>query len=264
MFTFTLQQFLTRDNFRKRWDKGEAVFLHETLYAIMQAYDAFILDADVQIGGTDQLFNIITASRKLMTNLGKRANIGIILDILPGTDGVTKMSKSLGNHIPILSKSSDMYGKVMSIPDSAMAKYYRLVTSLKPNEIDGLIEGIKTNIHHPRDVKMRLAREIVAGVYDQEETKIAEQEFVRVFRSGQVPEHMPEIIVTAGTNIIDVIVRAALVESRSEVRRLIAAGAIRFGDVIVNNSRFVVPESSGDVLRIGKQRFLRIFTTAPS
>ena len=127
---FTIQQFLTRENFRLRWDHGDAIHLHETFYAIMQGYDAYALKTDVQVGGTDQLFNIITAARKVMTSLGEKPNIGIITGILPGTDGVVKMSKSLGNHIPLNSTPEDMYGKVMSIPDSAMGLFARLGDSL--------------------------------------------------------------------------------------------------------------------------------------
>ncbi len=132
---FTIQQFLTRENFKLRWDKGEAVYLHETFYALMQGYDAYHLRADVQVGGTDQLFNIMTAARKIMTYLGEKPNIPIITAILPGTDGVVRMSKSLGNHIPIYTNAEDMYGKTMSIPDFAMPLYFRLVTRWDPQKV---------------------------------------------------------------------------------------------------------------------------------
>jgi tyrosyl-tRNA synthetase len=125
---FTVQQFITRENFHKRWENGDPIYLHETFYSLMQGYDAYMLQCDVQVGGTDQLFNIVTAARKIMTFLGAKPNIAIILDILPGTDGEVKMSKSLGNHIPLLSTAEDMYGKVMSIPDKAMPIYFRLLT----------------------------------------------------------------------------------------------------------------------------------------
>ena len=132
---FTIQQFLSREKFKLRWDRGDAIYLHETLYAVMQGYDAYQLQCDVQVGGTDQFFNIVTASRKVMTLLGALPNIAICLGILPGTDGVEKMSKSLGNHIPINSTPEDMYGKVMSIPDQAMSVFSRLVTRWTPDEI---------------------------------------------------------------------------------------------------------------------------------
>ena len=125
---FTIQQFLTRENFHLRWEKGDPIYLHETFYALMQGYDAYMLKADVQVGGTDQLFNIVTAARKLMAALGEKPNIAIIMGILPGTDGEVRMSKSLGNHIPLNTNAADMFGKVMSVPDKAMGSYMRLVT----------------------------------------------------------------------------------------------------------------------------------------
>ncbi len=132
---FTLQQFLTRENFRLRWEHNDPIYLHEFFYSIMQGFDAHSLQADVQLGGTDQLFNIATAARKIMTSLGDKPNIPIIMGILPGTDGEVKMSKSLGNHIPLLATPEDMYGKVMSIPDKAMGHFFRLVTRWTPEEI---------------------------------------------------------------------------------------------------------------------------------
>ena len=172
---FTLQQFITRENFRIRWDNGDAIFLHETFYALMQGYDAYAMRTDIQVGGTDQLFNIITAARKLMTFLGEKPNIGVILGILPGTDGELKMSKSLGNHIPILSPPDDMYGKVMSIPDKAMGQYFRLVTRWTPSQINELERDMTENRLHPRDAKMKLAREIVSIFHSEEAAAQAEQ-----------------------------------------------------------------------------------------
>ena len=140
---FTIQQFMTRESFKVRWERNDAVYLHEFFYAIMQGYDAYSLKADVQVGGTDQLFNIVTAARKVMTFLGEKPNIAIILAILPGTDGVVKMSKSLGNHIPINTDAEDMYGKVMSIPDFAMSSFCRLVTRWEPPQIEELEQRIE-------------------------------------------------------------------------------------------------------------------------
>ena len=150
---FTVQQFIDRDNFKKRWEKGDPVYLHETFYAIMQAYDAYAMKADVQVGGSDQLFNIITAGRKLMTALGEKPNIGIIMGILPGTDGEIRMSKSLGNHIPINTTAEDMFGKVMSLPDTAMAVYARLATRWLPEKVTGFTAGLTDNSVHPRERK---------------------------------------------------------------------------------------------------------------
>jgi len=168
---FTVQQFLTRENFRLRWDKGDAIYLHETFYSLMQGYDAYALRTDVQVGGSDQLFNIVTAARKVMVFLGAKPNIAIIMGILPGTDGVVRMSKSLGNHIPILAPAEDMYGKVMSIPDIAMGDYFRLVTRLSASEIADLEAGLQSGRIHPRDAKMKLAREIVEIFHDRSAAK---------------------------------------------------------------------------------------------
>ncbi|MCJ7715874.1 MAG: tyrosine--tRNA ligase, partial [Anaerolineales bacterium] len=158
---FTVGQFLTRDNFSKRFHKNDAIYLHEFYYALMQGYDAFMLDADVQVGGSDQLFNIMTAARKLMAALGKKPNIAIIMSILPGTDGEIRMSKSLGNDIPITGDSKDMYGKLMSIPDKAMGIFSRLVTRWTPEEIQEFEKAVSDGSLHPKEAKMRLAREIV-------------------------------------------------------------------------------------------------------
>ena len=180
---FTIQQFLTRENFRLRWENNDAIYLHETFYAIMQGYDAYAMRTDVQIGGTDQLFNIITAARKLMTFLGEKPNIGIIMGILPGTDGEIKMSKSLGNHIPIMASPGDMYGKVMSVPDKAMKEYFRMVTRWTPVEINELEKGLSSGKLHPRDAKMKLAHEIVTIFYSKKEADRAQDEFIKVFQN---------------------------------------------------------------------------------
>src|SRR5512139_1561043 len=150
---FTVQQFLARENFANRLEKGEAIYLHETFYALMQGYDAVAQQTDVQVGGTDQLFNIIVAGRKLQEAMGQRPLVGIIMGILPGTDGEQRMSKSTGNVIPINSGAEDMYGKLMSVPDSAMETYMRLVTRWLPEEIDTLLNAVRNGEIHPRDAK---------------------------------------------------------------------------------------------------------------
>lgn len=253
---FTLQQFITRENFRLRWERGDAVYLHETFYALMQGYDAYALRADVQVGGTDQLFNIVTAARKLMTFLGEKPNIGIILGILPGTDGEVKMSKSLGNHIPLLSSPEDMYGKVMSVPDHAMGTYFRLVTRWTPPEIEKLEAGMAAGRLHPRDVKMKLAREIVSIYHSPEAAEHAEQEFIRVFRQGDIPDEMPEYSLQNGDTVLDVLMNSKLVSSRSEGRRMIDQGAVRLDGETLTGATDPFPHRG--VLQVGKRRFLRV------
>ena len=253
---FTLQQFLTRENFKLRWEKGDPVYLHETFYTLMQGYDAYMLQADVQVGGTDQLFNIMTGARKIMEFMGARPNIPLILGILPGTDGVVKMSKSLSNHIPINTDAVDMYGKVMSIPDSAMSQYYRLVTPLTPPQIAAIEQGVKDESIHPRDAKMRLAREIAAAFYGSDDAANAEQAFIETFQKGNIPEEIPTQKLDVSLTIVEILLAAGFAQSKSEARRLIEQKGVRFeGNVIDNPAETITSEG---VLQVGKRHFLRM------
>ena len=253
---FTIQQFLTRDNFAKRYNNNDPVYLHEFFYAWMQGYDAYMLDADVQVGGTDQLFNIVTAARKLMTALGKKPNIGITMSILPGTDGEIRMSKSLGNDIPIAGDAKDMYGKMMSIPDKAMGIFCRLITRWTPDEIVSFEADFSSGKVHPKDAKMKLAREIVTIYHGQKEAEKAEDEFVRVFQEQGQPEEMDEYKLEQGLSVLDVLEAAKLVESRSQARRLIQQGAVRLDDMKLDDPHAEFPGAG--VLQVGKRRFIRI------
>lgn len=252
---FTIQQFLNRENFRTRWENGDAIYLHETFYAIMQGYDAYQLGADVQVGGTDQLFNIITASRKLMTFLGAKPNIGIILGILPGTDGEIKMSKSLGNHIPLFSTPEDMYGKVMSVPDMAMGQYFRLVTRWTPNEIEAMEKGMQSGMLHPRDIKMKLAHEIVSIYHSTDAADHAQSEFVRVFQQHDLPEDMELYQLQTGSSVLEV-VSSGFNLSKSEVRRLLDQKGVRLNGQVLEDGHALFPGKG--VLQVGKRKFLRI------
>jgi len=253
---FTVQQFLTRDNFAKRYNNNDPVYLHEFFYAWMQGYDAYMLDADVQVGGTDQLFNIVTAARKLMSALGKKPNIGITMSILPGTDGEIRMSKSLGNDIPIAGDPKDMYGKMMSIPDKAMGVFCRLITRWTPDEIVKFEADFSTGKIHPKDAKMKLAREIVTIYHGQEEAGKAEAEFVRVFQEQGQPDEMDEYKLEQGLSVLDVLEGAKLVESRSQARRMIQQGAVRLDDQKLDDPHAEFPGTG--VLQVGKRRFIRI------
>lgn len=253
---FTIQQFLTRENFRLRYEKGDAIHLHETFYSLMQGYDAYMLKADVQVGGTDQLFNIMTAARKIMEFMGAQPNIAVILGILPGTDGVVKMSKSLGNHIPINTDAVDMYGKVMSIPDSAMGQYFRLVTRLTPPEISSIETGVENGTLHPRDAKMRLASEIVGAFYGDEEATRAQQAFIDTFQKGTVPDEIASFQNSPEFTVLDVLLNASLAGSKSEARRLIDQKGVKYnGEVVDDPSAHL--EGQG-VLQVGKRHFLKI------
>ena len=253
---FTLQQFLTRENFKLRWERGDAVYLHETFYSLMQGYDAYMLKADVQVGGTDQLFNIMTASRKIMEFMGTQPNIAIILGILPGTDGVIKMSKSLGNHVPISTDAVDMYGKVMSIPDSAMPVYFKLVTPLTPPEIASIEKGVASGNIHPRDAKMRLAREITKAFYGNDDAQKAETAFIETFQKGSVPDDIPEVKISPSNTIMEVLLLTNLTQSKSEARRLIEQKGVRFEGNLMDDPNTKL--TSEGVLQVGKRHFIRI------
>ena len=253
---FTIQQFLTRENFRLRWERNDAIYLHETFYSLMQGYDAYALRADCQVGGSDQLFNIATAARKIMTFLGEKPNIPIIMSILPGTDGVVRMSKSLGNHIPLNTNAEDMYGKVMSIPDFAMGSYFRLVTRWSTETIQELENGLQNGKLHPRDVKMKLAREITEIFYGEQEAEAAEAAFVRVFQQGTLPEEMPNYVLKPSQTVLEVLLEAGLVSSKSEGRRLVEQKGVRLDGAVIEDPNQELPHPG--VLQVGKRRFLRV------
>ena len=253
---FTVQQFLARENFANRLEKGEPIFLHETFYALMQGYDAAAMETDIQVGGTDQLFNIIVAGRKLQEALGQKPLVGVICGILPGTDGVQRMSKSMGNIVPINTNADDMYGKVMSVPDAAMSKYYRLVTRFSPHEIDDIEKAVAAGTMHPRDAKMRLAREITSIFYGDAAADAAQENFVKMFQQKEVPDEMPEYSLKVGETVLDVILAAGMAESKSKARSLIDQKGVRLdGETL---ERGDVPFPHPGVLQVGKRRFLRV------
>jgi tyrosyl-tRNA synthetase len=253
---FTIQQFLTRDNFANRYRDNDAVYLHEFFYAWMQGYDAFMLDADVQVGGTDQLFNIITAARKLMTALGKKPNIGITMGILPGTDGEIRMSKSLGNYIPISGDPTDMFGKLMSIPDKAMGVFSRLVTRWTPAEISQFEADIASGKYHPKDAKMALAKEIVTIYHGPDGADKGQADFIRVFQEQGQPDEMDQYQLKDGQTVLDVLVEAGLTESRSQARRLVDQNAVKLDEEKLTDPHQAFPGKG--VLQVGKRHFIRI------
>ena len=253
---FTVQQFMARENFANRLEKGEAIYLHETFYALMQGYDAVAQQTDVQVGGTDQLFNIIVAGRKLQEAMGQKPLVGIITGILPGTDGVQRMSKSTGNIVPINTGAEDMYGKLMSIPDMAMGKYMRLATRWSPHEIEALEKDVAAGTIHPRDAKMKIAREITSIFYGETDAQKAEEAFVRTFQHREVPDEMPEYNLKDGQTVLDVILDANLAGSKSEARRLLDQKGVRLDGETIERGDLAFPHAG--VLQVGKRKFLRV------
>jgi tyrosyl-tRNA synthetase len=260
---FTVQQFLSRENFAKRLASGEAIYLHETFYALMQGYDAVAQQTDVQVGGTDQLFNIIAAGRRLQEAMGQKPLVGIITGILPGTDGVLKMSKTTGNAIPIDTTPEDMYGKVMSVPDAVMPLFFRLVTRYTPAQIIEVEKGLADGSRHPRDTKMELAREIVAIYHGADKVLAAEEHFRTVFQQKALPDDMPVIPVAGEPTLVEFLADSKLVKSRGEARRLIEQNGVRVDGQPVSdvNARLIVIREV--VVQVGKRVFVKAVTRNP-
>jgi tyrosyl-tRNA synthetase len=253
---FTVQQFLARDNFAQRHERGDAIWLHEFLYALMQGYDAVVLRADVQLGATEQLFNLL-AGRKLQEAYGQRPQVCITVPILVGTDGKLRMSQSTGNYIGIDEPPEEMYGKVMSIPDQAMPNYFRLVTRWGPAKIDRLEKGLADGSLHPRDAKMELAWEIVDVFHGTQAADAAQEHFRTVFQERQLPDDMPVRRLAGPINVVDLIYEADMAPSKSQARRLVQQGAVRLDDERVTSIDTLI-EPREAVLRVGKRRFLRL------
>jgi tyrosyl-tRNA synthetase len=253
---FTVQQFLARENFTNRLNKGEPIYLHETFYALMQGYDAVAMETDVQVGGSDQLFNIIVAGRKLQEALGQKPLVGIVTGILPGTDGVQRMSKSTGNIVPINTGANDMFGKLMSVPDSAMGIYLRLASRFAPHQIEKLEKDVASGVLHPRDAKMSMALDITGIFYGEPEAKAAQENFIKTYQQKEVPDDIPEYALKAGQTVLDVILDAKLAPSKSEARRLFDQKGVRLDGETVERGDVVFPHSG--VLQVGKRKFLRV------
>lgn len=254
---FTLAQFLERDNFATRYQKGDPIYLHEFFYALMQGYDAVAQDTDVQIGGTDQLFNLM-AGRTLQKSVGQKPQIAITLPILVGTDGHIRMSKSVGNSIGINEPPEQMYGKVMSIPDEAMLDYFTLITRYTPRRVASVESKLREGKAHPRDVKMELAREIVSIFHGDDAARQAEDHFVTVFQQRDLPDDMPEYHVAGPVNVVDLMAGAGLIKSKSEGRRLVKQGGVRFNGEPVPTVETEIEPSGEAVLQIGRRQFVRL------
>lgn len=254
---FTVQQFLARDNFSKRYAKGDPIWLHEFFYALMQGYDAVALQTDVQIGGTDQLFNLM-AGRKIMEAFGLRPQICLTFPILVGTDGYLRMSKSTGNYIGIDEPPEQMYGKVMSLPDHAMSSYFNLVTRWTPAEIAHIETDLKSDKLHPRDAKMKLAWEIVSIFHGGAAANDAEAHFRTVFQERELPPEIPAFTVTGLASVVDLMVEAGLAGSKSAARRLIQQGGVQLNGKRVEDINTVVEVTDEAVLQVGRRRFVKL------
>jgi tyrosyl-tRNA synthetase len=256
---FTVQQFLQRDNFAKRFKQQDAIWLHEFFYALMQAYDALELQTDVQIGGTEQLFNLM-AGRKLQEAAGQRPQIPVTLPILVGTDGRLRMSTTRGNYVGIAEAPEEQFGKTMSLPDEATDNWWDLVTSLHPDEINSIREAVAGGSLHPMEAKKKLAREIVRLFHGPDAAASAQDYFERTVQSGDTPEahEMPTAAIEAPIGLLDVMSANGLASTKSEARRLVQQSGVRIDGEVVSDPTLILEPGRDRVLQVGKRRFLRL------
>lgn len=262
MSQMTVARMLERDTFAKRQAEGREIYLHELLYPLMQARDSVAIEADIELGGTDQTFNNL-CGRDLQRDAGQPPQIVMTLPILVGTDGTEKMSKSLGNYVGVTDEPSEMFGKIMRVPDELMRSYFELLTDLPEDEVASLVDGTKLN---PRDAKECLARAIITQYHSAEQADAAAKEFRRVHGGGGggLPDEIPEVTVPTeiisdgAVNPIDLLVHCLGEKSRSEARRLIAERGARLNGTVIEDTRSPVVIKPGDVLQRGKRKFVRL------
>tara|TARA_Y100000996_G_scaffold81660_1_gene56003 strand:- start:5155 stop:6354 length:1200 start_codon:yes stop_codon:yes gene_type:complete len=254
---FTISQFLERDDFSKRYKTGKPISIHEFMYPLAQAYDSVFLRSDIELGGTDQKFNLLLA-RDLQKYYEMKKQVAVTMPILEGTDGKDKMSKSYDNYIAFNDTPNDMYGKVMSINDELVFKYFSLLTNINNKEIEDYKLSLKSNKLHPKDLKRKLSREIVSIYHDDEAASRAEINFDKIFVNKSIPDNIPEFKVTSEIKIIDCIYKANLITSRSEIKRLIKQGAVRVNDEQILDLNFMVKAKKHNVIKVGKRKFLKI------
>lgn len=259
----TVARMLERDDFSKRYHGGQAIHVHEFFYPLMQGYDSVALESDIELGGTDQKFNLLMG-RTLQREYGKGLQIAIMTPLLEGLDGVQKMSKSLGNYIGIDEEANDIYGKAMSIPDELMLKYYELATDISNEELAELRDGLASGSVHPRDAKMRLARTFVRMYHDEEAAAAAEQHFVTVFQQRALPDDIEEKTVPADlleegkVRLTRLLVEFGLCASGGEARRSMQQGAVRINEEKVTDALFEYAPADGDVIQVGKRKFVKV------
>jgi tyrosyl-tRNA synthetase len=260
----TVARMLERDDFAKRYAEERPISIHEFFYPLMQGYDSIALHSDVELGGTDQKFNLLMG-RNLQKDFGQALQVALTTPILEGLDGVQKMSKSLGNYIGVYESPREMFGKTMSIPDELMIRYFELVTKVKVAEIRKLEKGLADGTVHPRDLKMRLGWEIVRIYHGEKEAIQAKEEFIKMFQKKEAPDEMPEVSLAelgfdlqTGVELVALLVAAKLASSRGEARRLIDQGGVRINDKKIEDVQAVINFSSGDIIKVGKRKFARV------
>lgn len=263
---FTVARILERDDFSNRYHNQQPIAMHEFIYPIMQAYDSVVIKADVELGGNDQLFNLL-AGRELMEKRGMEPQVCLTLPLLEGLDGVRKMSKSYGNYVGLTDESADMFGKIMSIPDELMPKYYRLATALSVAEVDEIEAGLTAGELDPNQSKRRLAREIIKIYHDEQAAVDAEEQFDRVFKAHGVPEDIEVFDIAleddpekGGVYLPKLLADLKLVASGGEGRRMIDQGGVKVNGEVVGKSMYHMPASelTGATLQVGKRKWAKL------
>ena len=250
---FTVAQFLARDDFSKRYKEERPIALTEFLYPLLQAYDSVAIEADVEFGGTDQKFNFLVG-RELQSMVGQPPQQCFMVPLLVGTDGSQKMSKSLGNYIGVTEAPEEIYGKVMSIPDSLIMNYFELLTDVPDQELEEFRQGLKGETVNPMELKKRLAREIITQLYSKEAAAEAEGHFERTVQKREVPKEISLGTKSVGS-LQDYLVKNQLAKSRSEAKRLIEQGAVYLDGKRVTDVNFTFPKDT--IIRVGKRRYLK-------
>ena len=256
----TVAQILERDDFSKRMTEEKPIALHELLYPLIQGYDSVALEADVELGGTDQTFNLLMG-RNLQREYEQEAQVVITTPLLEGTDGVDKMSKSLGNYIGIDEEPNEIFGKLMSISDEMMWKYFELLTDLSAEEINNLKLKCETGEKNPRDAKIDLAKRIITDFHSAKDADEAEQNFINQFSKGNLPDEIDTMKIASGNyKIADLLFETELVESKGEARRLIKQGGVKIDEEKVENAGIEVDIDSAKeiLLQVGKRKFLKV------
>jgi tyrosyl-tRNA synthetase len=256
---YTVARMLERDDFTKRYKAGEPISVHEFLYPLAQAMDSVAINSDVELGGTDQKFNLLVG-RDIQREFGKEPQVILTMPILVGTDGVEKMSKSLDNYIGISDTPKDMYGKTLSIPDKQIIDYFVLTTPVPNDELEAIRQQLRDPSVNPRNIKRQLAWTLVAMYYTQEIAKAAEDEFDTIFVKKDVPDDIPEKEWprSEGVNIVQLIVDAQLAQTKSEARRLVEQGGVSVNAEKVADPKALVPLTGQVILKVGKRKFLKI------
>ena len=259
---YTVARMLERDDFARRFRGEQPISIHEFLYPLAQAYDSVAMKADFELGGTDQLFNLLVG-RHIMREYGLEPQVALTMPLLEGLNGTDKMSKSLGNAVGVTDPPDEMFGKLMSISDVLTFRYYELLTDRTPTEIEALRRGVQEGTLHPKRVKQDLAAEIVSHFHSSAEAEAARDRFEAVFARGAVPDGIPSFTLPPSMKMLDLLTSAGLAGTRGEGRRLLTQGAVSLdGERIVRDVAVSAPPA-GAVLRVGKRRFLRVFA-APS